>query len=109
MIVSTVDKKQSMINQIVDSFNVTTIVDKETCDLIFHTKLLRELNIGENYTVSAMATKDPTPCSAFGAVSLGYKRQRWMLKNARLISLTPPTFRGWKAYYDMDVLLEMWD
>ena len=109
MMVSTVDRKQHMLTHIVDNFSVRVVIDKETCDLILHTKFLKNLSVGENYTISVMATKDPTPKNAFGAVSLGYMRARWILKNSKLISLNPPIFRGWKAHYKMDTLLEMWE
>jgi hypothetical protein len=61
-----------------------------------------------------MATKDPTPCNASSAVSLGFFMMRWGFKEAKLIEIKGGDkphlrFRGWKRNYDNNMLVDMWD
>lgn len=110
MMVSTnVKGTNHILTQMLPNFSLRTITDKFSIDLILYTDKLQNLTVGMNYTVSALATKDPTPCNAFSSISLGYFRHRWLLRDAKLINMNPPTFRGWKENYETDILLEMWE
>lgn len=108
-IVSVAKADKTMTTQIVPNFSMTMNREKETCDLILHTDKLQGFRPGENMTLGILHTVDPTPCDAFGAVSLGFKRFRIVFQNCRLICEKPPIFRGWFRNYGVDVLLEMYE
>lgn len=114
MFLSLVDKNQDLLNLVLHNFDISVVMDKDSCDITFHTDILDSIEngkpkIGQTYTVGAMATRDPTPCNAFGAVSLGFFRFFWGLKDAELKSLKPAIFRGWRRNYKNELLLELWE
>lgn len=104
----TIYTKSGAHTNIVTNFNITIRRTDRKADLILHTKELQFLGKGKQ-NITILVTRDPTPKVATGAVSLGFMRQRWFMKNAKLISRDPPTFRGKFGDYGTDVLLEMWD
>jgi hypothetical protein len=109
VLVSAARADKTVRTQIVPNFSMTMNREKETCDLILHTNDLKGFIPGENVTLGILYTIDPTPCDAFGAVSLGFKRFKAVFQNCRLICEKPPIFRGWFRNYGIDILLEMYE
>lgn len=113
MFVSVLDETGKQVTHVVRNFNVTAFTVHETVEFTLHTALLKDMQLGKKYSVAVMATKDPTPCDANAAVSLGFFRFRWALHGTFIEYADGKEpymkFRGWIQHYKTDVLMEMWD
>ena len=85
------DDLRTKITFVSEPYDVRIVIDKGKTRMKLGIPI-REYPKGKEYLVDVMATDDPTPCYAGGAVSLGYGRLNILMRKAKKIDNR--TFEG---------------